>query len=836
MSDPWLVTFQITDHGGISVSTPEQSIEVVKREHVAFTIAGRNYLAQAIILHESLKRTNPNISLFTVLCDTLREELPAVIENATQHLPETFRSQILCLDELEHPSIHDMRERYGPVEFATSIKPTCFLLLARRFPGCLVSYLDPDIEAFGPFVELEEFMARHSITLMPHTVIPPEDEFEASALTIQKSGLFNFGYIGMNTAEPAAMDALYWWERRLEHECRIAHGQGIFVDQKWGNFFVCRPSAGVFLHPGYNVAYWNLHERTVSTGDEGFVVNGQSLRFFHYSGYDPFNPEELSKYQNRHVLRALPAVAALCDSYKEKLLEAGYKTWRKTGFNSKTKIQRNLRESWKSFGKAALSAERALLQSSNSRIRRAFRGKKISPGIKRSFVLLDWSLLQFPLFSRAIGRTATKVCNGLLAISTAPSEFLNNTLRSYSDRLPDRSVSNDMSGECLPGNSASKLSENSASRNTTNKVALAGYLTGEMGIGETGRAIVRALDSANNTVDLYDITNHYARRQHEEFAARLLPILDRPPGYQLGIVCVNADQLTSTLRMPVGEILLNCTKRVGYWFWETEDFPQRWAHCANYLDEVWVATKFVADAIGRKVDTPVRIVPPAIILEDKAEISRQSLALPDDKQIFVNLFDSRSFTERKNPLGLISAFRTAVDRDPEMRESALLVIKCTNMHPDTLDTLTKQAGDLPIRIVNRYFSRAETLGLMRAADCVVSLHRAEGLGLTMIEAMLCGKPTIATAYSGNMDFMNEKNSLLVKHRIVPAAGEIGPYQGSVWAEPDTDHAADQMIRILRDRETVSILAEQGRKDALDFFSPERSANKISEALRDLGVG
>jgi glycosyltransferase involved in cell wall biosynthesis len=290
------------------------------------------------------------------------------------------------------------------------------------------------------------------------------------------------------------------------------------------------------------------------------------------------------------------------------------------------------------------------------------------------------------------------------------------------------------------------------------------------------------------------------------------------------------------LQSRIGEALLRCKKRVGYWFWETSNFPQRWAHRANYLDEIWAATHFVADAIRKKTDTPVEVLPPAVTLGKVTENPRAHYSIPDNRTVFLNIFDSNSFTGRKNPLGLIDACQRAMRIFPEFKDKALLAIKTTNLTPETRIQLLERAADLPFALIDRYLARDELLGLIAASDCYIALHRAEGLGLPLIEAMMLGKPTIATGYSGNVDFMNEGNSFLVKYEIVPAIGEVGPYHGSCWADPDINDAAEKILKVLQDRDAAQAIAERGQADVREYFSPETCSRRMAERIEELCAG
>jgi glycosyltransferase involved in cell wall biosynthesis len=792
-----------------------------RQKHIVFTIVGRNYLAQAIVLHESLARTNPNILFYTVVCDTVRSEIDAVLSRGRASIPNSFKDSIVCMDELEHPSVFEMADRYEPTEFSTSVKPSAFLLLARRYPSELISYLDPDIEAFGPFMELEDFMSKHSLTVIPHFSIPPEDGLGLNALDIQRTGSFNFGYVGANTAHPTTLDTLLWWQRRLEKECRIAVDEATFVDQKWGNLFGTRPDTGVFLHPGYNTAYWNLHERTISRKENQWYANGEPLRFFHYSGYDPRNPTELSKYQDRHVLRALRPVKNLCDAYAQKLKTSGYFEYQKLGFGIAPKVDQSSRMTLRKMYDLFKDFERRQLGQAKARVNFHFYTRKVPRRLRHALIIGAWLSYQSEIVWRVIKHVGVLWQNFY-------EKFV---LRRVAYNLPMEPNS----APALALASDQESSHESGAPTKHHPIAIVGYLSGEMGVGEAGRGLVRSFDRAQVESDLYDLTAHYARTEDREFASRLIQTPKTSAKYELAIGCFNADQLTPILRSHFAEVFLRSKRRVGYWFWETSHFPQWWAHRANYLDEVWVATEFIARAIRQKTQTPVRVIPPALPAINAIGSSRTQFGLPEEKTIFLTVFDGKSFAERKNPKGVIQAFRKALEMNPQYRDRAMLVMKTTNLTASYERELEILADGLPFRLVNRYFSRQESLGLIQCSDCLVSLHRAEGLGLSLIEAMALGKPTIATAYSGNMDFTREDTSLLVPYRMVPAIGDIGPYHGSSWADPDVKVASDKMTLVLEKNPLVAQIAAKGNAFVLEHFGVEACAQRIQRAMDEMGI-
>jgi len=274
------------------------------------------------------------------------------------------------------------------------------------------------------------------------------------------------------------------------------------------------------------------------------------------------------------------------------------------------------------------------------------------------------------------------------------------------------------------------------------------------------------------------------------------------------------------------------THRIGYWYWEFEEVPQSWAVQAAQLDEVWVASEFVASAMRQRLDLPVLHLMPGVELPTFTRRPRTDFGLPEDSFIFLFVFSMMSVMERKNPIGLIKAYRQAFGKD----DRVLLVIKTSfgDAHPALLAELHGAAAAERVMIIDAVHSPEQTLSLVAAADSYVSLHRSEGWGLTMAEAMLLGKPTIATGYSGNVDFMTATNSLLVDYDLVPLERDYPPYTaGSHWAEPSIGHAAQLMRRVFENQQWAQQLGETAKADLSERLSMMAAGRRMATRLDEI---
>ena len=272
--------------------------------------------------------------------------------------------------------------------------------------------------------------------------------------------------------------------------------------------------------------------------------------------------------------------------------------------------------------------------------------------------------------------------------------------------------------------------------------------------------------------------------------------------------------------------------RIAYWAWELDTIPEEWAELAPLLDAIWAPTGFVADAFRQRMPVPVHQVLPGVELSEIETVTKGELGIPERNYVFMFMFDMCSQMVRKNPLALIRAFRAAFAPS----EHASLVIKVSRgrSHPEAFAALEQAAREAGAIIVDEVLSRARAYGFIQMCDCFVSLHRAEGFGLCLAEAMLMGKPTIATNYSGNLAFMHPGNSLLVDYTLTEIPDDNPIYKGgNHWADPSVEHAAALMRNCYDNPAEASALAAIGQAEAKEKLSLKAAGQRMAEQLADV---
>ena len=354
-----------------------------------------------------------------------------------------------------------------------------------------------------------------------------------------------------------------------------------------------------------------------------------------------------------------------------------------------------------------------------------------------------------------------------------------------------------------------------------------GFFTAEHGVGEAARVLAGTLEDVGVEVSTIDYTDTQSRREH-------LYECDNVSRHSVLFACLNSDQLTAARRR-LGRKFFRKRYVIGQWFWELEEAPHWFGPAFGLVNELWAPTRFIETMLRKSAPAHVvvKYVPlPVVKPQIEPSITRARFGL-DDRYMFLFAFDFMSVMKRKNPLGLIEAFTRAFAEG----EGPMLVIKAINgdkrpVESAQLRDAVRKRSD--IVLIDKYFTKVETSTLTSLADCYVSLHRSEGLGLTISEAMALGRPVIATGYSGNLDFMNSSNAYVVPGvRTEVGSGAEGYSPDATWVEPNVNEAAIYMRYVYENQEKAREKGLQGQADILSGFDVATSGAIMKGRLEQI---
>ena len=361
-------------------------------------------------------------------------------------------------------------------------------------------------------------------------------------------------------------------------------------------------------------------------------------------------------------------------------------------------------------------------------------------------------------------------------------------------------------------------------------VNLVAYIRAEMGLGVVARGMAAAIEAAGIPFNVINVeSGNYSQHTDYSWMHREAAHSD----YDTTILFMNPDQ-SLHLRSQVPATLLSDRYVIANWYWELPELPDEWLKEFEYVDEVWAASQFIADAVSRKSPVPVVRMHPVVMLTEGVGLSRNQLSLPAERYLFLAMFDTNSVLQRKNPLGVLRAFNSAFDATDKR---VGLVMKFNN--PDYRDPLLQSvreeiAGRENVFIIDRVMNRSEVTSLIKACDCFVSLHRAEGFGLGPAEAMSIAKPAIITNWSGSVDYMTSDNSIAIDYKLVKLGQDYGPYKAHQhWAEPDLDQASHWMQKLLDDPTLGPRLGHQAQQTIHSFYSPSTVGPQIRARLEQI---
>jgi hypothetical protein len=759
-------------------------------------------------------------------------------------------------------------------------------LLQRRAEqgGEAVLHLPSSVWVLDALAPIETALSARPVLLVPRSAAELSDDgLEPSPAELERVGRIEETIVGIDGG-PDSLAFLAWWgehvERTLGSLAARAAGERP-EDRPWLARFLelapARFATAVLDDAGCNLSMWNLHRHTLAAAPDGslLVDGGHPLRFLNLPGFDPDRPHRLAPNASRARVSRAPVLHELCERYAAELRRCGF-----SDADHHAEVGRRLHdglvydESLRALYGSALALGEPVEDLFGEQGTRAFvawlegpaprgaahgvnryvfhRVARERPDVVRAYPDLDgpdgeeyvtwcWEFGRDELaipdrfmpprqgYEQTTPRAAPQAAIPPPIDAPAPT-------RAPADRPASESLSSVDPAPAPPASAGSRTQAPPRSpAGDGPAVRLTGYLGHTLGLGAAARGYVQALAAADVPVRTVSVPLHHLALPvalADEYGRHGFEDLVHDGRHGFEIVAVNADELPDFVER-LGEDYFQ-GPRIGIWGWETNTIPARWQRAFALVEEIWVYSRFMAANIAAATAVPTIALPPPV-QRPAAAATPLRLGVPDGF-LFLFVFDYLSTIQRKNPVGLIEAFKRAFAPG----EGPQLLIKTINGPLRPLaeeEVLWAAHGREDVHVVDRSLSAGELDGLMAACDCYASLHRAEGFGLTMAEAMAIGKPVIATGYSGNVDFMNADNSLLVDYAIgrVGPECEIYPPEGE-WAEPSVEHAAELMRRVVEQPREARALGEQAAQDIARRLSPQATGAAMRRRLEELAGG
>lgn len=371
-------------------------------------------------------------------------------------------------------------------------------------------------------------------------------------------------------------------------------------------------------------------------------------------------------------------------------------------------------------------------------------------------------------------------------------------------------------------------------------INLIASIKSDTGLGQSARLKAETIEKSGIEYSIFDfVIPPGGSRKDKSYDHK---ISDKLP-YNINLIHVNASEM-SVAYLKMGQDVWNYRYNIGFWAWELEEFPKEWIPSFKLVDELWTPSAFVTNTLKKYTDKPVITIPHCVSAPTNEVFNREYFQLPDDKFLVLIMFDSGSSMERKNPIAAIKAFHEAFGsnnpnvglvikiNEPELSEKDLQIInhalyeqsQFLSKEPDD-----KQKLDENIYVITGTYSKIEVNSMIACVDAYISLHRAEGFGLVLAEAMFVGTPVIATNWSANTEFMNSDVACMVDYKMVRIPDGVPPFpQGFLWADADVIQAASYMKRLYEEQEFY----DEIKNNAMEFVREKLSVHTIAELVKE----
>jgi len=821
-----------------------------------FTICSVNYLPTAKILISYLEQ-NTKDDIYLIICDEKREGIK-------DFFPQN-KVNILFIEDLNIDGFEEFKLRYSILELNTAIKPFIFKFLLKNYKK--VFYFDPDIVIENNLEKLVNCLDEHEAVVTPHLLTPYKDNHRPNLADITNSGIYNLGFLGLKRNDQNYF--LEWWAEKCKYHCYNDTENGLFTDQKFCDYLpIFIKKTLVYTDCDANIAYWNLHERRITENSDGFFSNEQKVLFFHFSGLvfdNKFSFKKLSKHEGRFKHKIDEPLRRKVEDYLENLkifskefsslkISSSYGFDNYKGFLLDTfsrayikkinlkNIELNTSEIDKEWFYKKTTEIKELanfpryflgIYYARKDLQEAFNLKNTS-NQNAFFQWIGNEIALGNLDNQLFTLLPKKAVNSNLKFLSRNSLFI--LLKRIYNLYPDFfsqaifiNIRRQLKNYLLKQNFSSKNDLNAPTKIlpkfkgkkiTKDGVNLFGYFN-----KNTGLAV--GVNLMRNIIQKIKI-NFSAHNVNIDDNSLISPLDNNGKVWDISLFHINADQ-TGNFAPYLEKEHLN-TYKIGYWAWELERFPSEPLTNAKFLNDIWVPSNFIADSIERSCFIRPKIIPHPVLEHDKNNFCLDTKFNFKNKFNVTGIFDLNSYIDRKNPFGILKTYQKAC-KDKSFQKNSHLILKISGVFNKkrAISKILSEAkkSKISLTIIDQILSSSEMESLRNSTDVFISLHRSEGFGLNIIENMNAGNIVIATNYSGNTDYMNETNSLLVDYKLIPIQEGQYPYgEGQFWAEPDINDACEKLLWAFHNRNE----AQNITKKAKSFIAKNYSIQAVGKIV------
>ncbi|MDQ2648661.1 MAG: glycosyltransferase, partial [Actinomycetota bacterium] len=774
---------------------------------VGCTVASASTLAPALVAATSFVACHPDAAFVLVLSSAI-EPLPDIADE---------RIQVRSLAEVVGP-VPGWRHLVS----ALDAFGRCFPARPLVVQGLLEAHehvilLSPHSFVIGDLRSLVPTAAAGcgwTVTPTRLDQVADDDQFDFGADHWLHLPRYHDGCMGFDRR---AGELLTWWASQAFETPRLDHPVPGQIIDRWVDVGVATFGPEVVRDPGVGVASWNIDERPITRADDGYAINGEAARHLSLPSFDPTRPWVLAAYDARHPRVSLadtPVLAEICEDYA---LEVTRWTTARSDNDPMDELVGTLapvvREVLRFDTAMALRwghvvPPTPLDPDGGEAFRAWLAGTTDTPG-------------GMPLIAYALW-CARPDCREAFPELGDPDDvdgFLR-WIEENAAALHPEVAWHDFAPRSAPIPRLHRVGAEPIG------VDVIGYLSGQFGLGEAGRRLVDALTAAGVPVSTI---------AHRDVDHRLLDghRTDDVFRHDVAILSVNPQE-TPTICHALRSQLRD-RHVIGYWHWEVLHAPpERQTEALALIDEVWAPSSFIADVFEPHAPGRVHAMPyPLAVAPDFPLLSREEVGF-DEAFTFLFVFDFYSSVARKNPHALIEAYRIAF---AEGDGTALHLKSINGRRPfvagdlEALRWAARDRSDIVVR--DGVVEPSVVQSMIANCDCYVSLHRSEGVGATISDAIAVGRPVIATAFGGNVEFMTEPGSYLVSTQGVTRVGPLEyrayPADG-FWADPDPRHAAELMRSVVDDRLAATRQADLAATRLRTDFSAEVTGDRMRRRL------